>query len=99
NKNKRTAIISIGTTGVTTFQKELGTHYRNAVVYTLDKNANANTIAKVTKELNMFDQIIIGIHDSRTRPGNGMVLSADLKMFMKSMSAKNAVFALFGNPY
>ncbi len=99
DKNKRTAIISIGTTGITTFQKELGAHYQNAVVYTLDKNANANEISKVTKGLAMFDQVIIGIHDSRTRPGNGMVLSADLKMFMKSEPAKNAVFALFGNPY
>jgi hypothetical protein len=51
------------------------------------------------RELGLFDQVIIGIHDSRTRPGNGMVLSADLKMFIKDMSQKNAVFALFGNPY
>ena len=47
----------------------------------------------------MFDQVIIGIHDTRTRPGNGMVLSNDLKMLIKDMSAKNAVFALFANPY
>ena len=46
-----------------------------------------------------FDQVIIGIHDTRTRPGNDMVLSADLKMFVKDMSQKNAVFALFANPY
>ncbi len=99
DKNKRTVIISIGTPNVTTFQKELGKQYSNAVFYTLDKSANANAIAKVMKELGMFDQVIIGIHDSRTRPGNGMALSADLKMFIKDMSQKNAVFALFGNPY
>lgn len=99
NKDKRTVIISIGTPRVTTFQKELGSHYKNAVFYTLDKNANANAIAKVMRELGLFDQVIIGIHDSRTRPGNGMVLSSDLKMFIKDMSQKNAVFALFGNPY
>ncbi len=95
----KTAIISIGTTGATTFQQQLGTHYKNAVFFTLDKTANANAIAKVSRELGMFDQVIIGIHDSRTRPGNGMVLTQDLKMFIKSMSQKNAVFALFANPY
>jgi beta-N-acetylhexosaminidase len=99
DKDKRTVIISIGTPNVTTFQKDLGGHYKNSVFYTLDKNANANTIARVIRELGMFDQVIIGIHDSRTRPGNGMALSADLKMFIKDMSQKNAVFALFGNPY
>jgi beta-N-acetylhexosaminidase len=98
-KGKRTAIISIGTPKATTFQKQLGAYYKNSVFFTLDKNANANAVAKVLRELNLFDQVFIGIHDSRTRPGNGMVLSADLKMFIKDMSKKNAAFAVFANPY
>ncbi|TCC97539.1 glycoside hydrolase family 3 protein [Pedobacter hiemivivus] len=96
---QRTVIISIGTPEVTTFQRELGAYYKNAIFYTLDKNANANAIAKVLRDLKAFDQIIIGIHDTRTRPGNGMVLSADLNMFVKDMALSNAVFALFANPY
>jgi beta-N-acetylhexosaminidase len=96
---KRTAIISIGTPKATTFQRELGAYYQNSVFFTLDKNANANAVAKVLRELNLFDQVIIGIHDSRLRPGNGMVLSADLKMFIKDQSSKKAAFAVFANPY
>lgn len=96
---KRTIIISIGTPSVTVFQQELGTYYKNSVFYTLDKMANANAIARILKDVKDFDQVIIGIHDTRTRPGNDMVLSADLKMFLKDMSQKNAVFALFANPY
>nr|WP_199075631.1 glycoside hydrolase family 3 protein [Pedobacter sp. ASV19] len=99
DKEKRTVIISVGTPEVTVFQKELGTYYQNAVFYTLDKNANANQIAVVARELGGFDQVIIGIHDTRIRPGNGMVLSADLKMFLKDQSQKNACFAVFANPY
>lgn len=99
DKEKRTVIISLGTSEVTVFQKELGAYYQNAVFYTLDKNANANQIAVVARELAGFDQVIIGIHDTRTRPGNGMVLSADLKMFLKDQSQKNACFAVFANPY
>lgn len=99
NAEKRTVIISIGTPEVTLFQRELGAFYKNSIFYTLDKNASANAIAKVLRDLKAFDQIIIGIHDTRTRPGNGMVLSADLKMFIKDMSISNAVFALFANPY
>lgn len=96
---KRTVIISIGTPGVTPFQRDLGSFYTNAVYYSLDKNANAYTVAKVLKELNTFDQVIIGIHDTRTRPANGIPLSADLKMLIRNMAEKNAVFALFANPY
>lgn len=96
---KRTVVISVGTPEITTFQRELGSYYKNTVFYTLDKNASANQIAKVLRDLKAFDQIVIGIHDTRLRPGNGMVLSADLKMFIKDMSLSNAVFALFANPY
>lgn len=95
----RTVVISIGTPEVTTFQKELGAYYHNSVYYSLDKNANASAIAKVLREINMFDQVIIGIHDTRTRPGNGMVLSTDLKAFIKDRAGRNTVFALFANPY
>jgi beta-N-acetylhexosaminidase len=95
----RTVIISIGTPNVTLFQQDLGVYYKNSIFYTLDKNANANAIAKVMKDISMFDQVIIGIHDTRTRPGNGMLLSEDLKMFVKDMAGKNGVFALFANPY
>ncbi len=98
-KDKRTAVISIGTPGVTTFQRELALRYSNAVMFSLDKNANANSIAKVMRELGMFDQVIIGIHDSRNRPGNGMVLSEDLKVFISDMVQRNTAFALFANPY
>ena len=99
DKQKRTAVISIGTPGVTTFQRSLATQYPNAVMFTLDKNANANAIAKVMRELDMFEQVIVGIHDSRNRPGNGMPLSADLKMFIRNMTQKNTAFAVFANPY
>lgn len=97
--NKRTVIISIGAPQVTTFQRELATHYHKSIFYTLDKNANANAIGKVLRDLQAFDQIIISIHDMRTRPGNGMVLSPDLKMFIKDMSLSSAIFTLFANPY
>ena len=99
DKQKRTAVISIGTPNVTTFQHSLASTYPNAVMFTLDKNANANAIAKVMRELGMFDQIIVGIHDARNRPGNGMPLSADLKMFMKDLAQRNTAFAVFANPY
>lgn len=96
---KRTVIISIGTPDATVFQQELKGFYQNAVTVNLDKNANANAIAQVLSTINPTDQVIIGIHDTRSRPANGMVLSADLKMLIADMAAKNAVFAFFANPY
>lgn len=97
--NKRTVILNVGTPDVTVFQKELVSTYKNSVVYNLDKNANANAIAKVLAEIQPEDQVIIGIIDSRLRPSNNLPLSADLKAFLADMAKKDAVFALFANPY
>jgi beta-N-acetylhexosaminidase len=96
---KRTAIISIGTPTETTFQQELALHYTNSAVFNLDKTATPEAIAKLNADLGAFEQIIIGIHDTRARPGNGMPVSEDVKQFIQNMVGKNAVFALFANPY
>lgn len=96
---RRTAIISIGEPNVTTFQKEISKGFYNSVYYVLDKDATPTQISNVAREVNAFDQIIVGIHDSRSRPGNNMPLNAGIKSFIKELSTKNTVFALLANPY
>jgi len=96
---RRTAIISIGVSGVTKFQKEVSKGFYNSVYYVLDKDANATQISNIAREIGAFDQVIVGIHDSRARPANNMPLNAGVKNFIKELSAKNTVFALFANPY
>jgi len=96
---RRTAIISIGVPSVTTFQKEISKGYYNSVYYVLDKDASATQISNVAREIGAFDQVIVGIHDSRSRPANNIPLNAGVKNFIKELSTKNAVFALFANPY
>ncbi|MCY1548155.1 hypothetical protein D9M68_842470 [compost metagenome] len=97
--NKRTVILNIGTPAVTAFQKEMAMVYKNSTAYNLDKDANANAIAKVLTEIKSDDQLIIAIVDTRTRPNNNLPLSADLKSFIAEMANKNAAFAFFANPY
>ncbi|WP_457269019.1 glycoside hydrolase family 3 protein [Pedobacter sp. UYEF25] len=96
---RRTAIISIGEPSVTTFQKEVRKGFYNSVYYVLDKDATAEQISNVAREINAFDQIIVGIHDSRSRPGNNIALNAGVKKFITELTGKNTVFALFANPY
>lgn len=99
NPGKRTVILNIGTPDVTVFQKELAMVYKNSVYYNLDKDANANAIAKVLAEIKPEDQVIVAIVDTRTRPNNNIPLSADLKSLIAEMAKKDAAFAFFANPY
>lgn len=96
---RRTAIISIGVPSVTKFQKEISKGFYNSVYYVLDKDASATQISNVAREIAAFDQVIVGIHDSRSRPANNIQLNAGVKNFIKELSTRNAVFALFANPY
>ncbi len=97
--DKRTVILNLGTADATAFQKELVTTYKNSITYNLNKDANANAIAKVLAEIKPDDQLIVAIVDTRIRPGNNIPLSADLKMLISNLAKKEAVFALFANPY
>ena len=97
--DKRTVILNLGTTDVTVFQKDLQAVYKNSIVYNLAKDANANAIAKVLTEIKPEDQVIVAIVDTRIRPNNNIPLSADLKMLITDMAKKDAIFALFANPY
>ncbi|MFC3560939.1 glycoside hydrolase family 3 protein [Pedobacter jamesrossensis] len=96
---RRTAIISIGVPSVTRFQKEISKGFYNSVYYVLDKDASAAQISNIAREIGAFDQVIVGIHDARSRPANNIPLNAGVKNFIKELSGKNAVFALFANPY
>lgn len=96
---RRTAIISVGVSSVTRFQKEISKGFYNSVYYVLDKDASATQISNIAREIGAFDQVIVGIHDARSRPGNNIPLNAGVKNFIKDLSTKNAVFALFANPY
>ncbi|MFD0940492.1 glycoside hydrolase family 3 protein [Pedobacter boryungensis] len=97
--NKRTVIINVGTPDATVFQKEMASRYKNSIAFSLEKTANANAISKVLAEIKPDDQVIIDVVDTRLRPGNGMVLSSDLKMFMADMAKKDAAFVILANPY
>ncbi len=94
-----TILLSIGATEATAFQKELNAHFTNAKMLNLNRTATANEIAAVISQIGPNDQLIIGIHDSRSRPSNNLPLSKDLFQFLSEQTQKNAVISLFANPY
>ncbi|MGF1922586.1 MAG: glycoside hydrolase family 3 protein [Bacteroidia bacterium] len=97
--NKRTFMIDIGLSASSKFQQEMAAMYKNSISFSLDKAAKPEDIANVLSKITPDDQVVIAIHDSRTRPGNNMPLNADLKAMIANMATKDATFVLFANPY
>jgi len=96
---KRTFMIDIGLKTSSKFHDEMATVYKNSIRFSLDKTATVADIEKVVSQITTDDQVVIAIHDTRTRPGNNMPLNTDLKAMITNMATKDAAFVLFANPY
>jgi beta-N-acetylhexosaminidase len=100
NPAQSTALVSIGTSAVTTFQQELGKTYTNSKYFNLDKGVSAAQVNRLLSELKGYSQVIIGVHDTRLRPQSRLDYGADAKSAIVQLaSLPNTVVSLFANPY
>lgn len=95
---KKTAFISVGTTEISTFQKEMNKKYVNSLNFILTSMPNTEDVSNLINELKEYEQIIIALHDSRPRPGSVLNYNDALKNFI-SLIAKESIVCAFANPY
>lgn len=98
NPSLKTALISVGTTEITDFQKEVEHEYLNSTKFILPSKASKEDIANLNEELKNYDQIIVALHDSRTRPASVLNYNDEVKDFILTAAPKSVV-CLFANPY
>ena len=97
---KRTAIISIGVTGQTTFQRELFKWYPNSNLFVVAKDTPVPEINNMLTALKQYEQVFVGIHDTRLRPASKLDYSSGVKQFVATLTAHpNTVISFFTNPY
>lgn len=100
NSNSTIAVISIGSIKETLFQEEFHKLYRKATSFNIAKNAGVPEMNALLDSLKSYDKIIIGIHDTRLRPGAKLDFTSDVKLFIAELAAhKNTAIAVFANPY
>lgn len=96
---KKTAIVSIGVSELSTFQKVLKPAFSNSINFVLSKNATPEDLLNVSKELKSYDQVIVGIHDLRKRPQSVLDYNTNLKLFITDLAQMNSIISVFANPY
>lgn len=97
--SKKTALVSMGTPGLTTFLNMMKPLLPNSLIFLLPKDASDNDINNVRAELKAYDQIIVSIHDTRRRPGAVLDYTAGLKSLIADIAGMNSMITLFANPY
>lgn len=100
NPIQRTAIVSIGVTGLTVFQKELQNWYLNSDTYIVGKNTPADDLLVLLSKLRQYDQVFVSINDTRPRPLSKLDYSNGVKVFISEIAAHpHSVVCIFANPY
>lgn len=96
---KHTAIISIGSDKVTGFQQALNNRFDNKLDFLLSEQASADDVGRVANELRRYQQIIVALHDNRSRPQSVLNYNATVRLFINELATMNTIFCLFANPY
>jgi beta-N-acetylhexosaminidase len=95
-----TALVSVGPSLPTPYQQELAKTYVNNTLFCLEKNASPYQINKLLSDLKGYSQIIVGVHDTRSRPQSKLDFNTDVKnLIVQLASMPNTAISLFANPY
>jgi beta-glucosidase-like glycosyl hydrolase len=96
----KTAIVSIGVDGPTVFQQEVAKSFPTCRIFTVAKNTPAIELKNILSWLKRYDQIIVGIHDTRLRPQSKLDYGSDVRLLIADLaSRKNTVISVFANAY
>ncbi len=96
---RKTALISIGPKMPTVFSDAIKKNIPNTTLFILPKDISLKEMEAVKDELKNFDQIVMAIHDTRSRPGSVLDYNVPLKLFIADLSALNSISVVFANPY
>lgn len=96
----KTAVVSIGVSSPTLFQMEVVKNFPNSRIFIVNKDAPAIEVTNILNWLKQYQQIIVGIHDTRLRPQSKLDYSNDVKLMIADLaSRKNTAFSVFANAY
>ncbi|HWD88835.1 MAG TPA: glycoside hydrolase family 3 N-terminal domain-containing protein [Mucilaginibacter sp.] len=96
----KTAIVSIGVTGTTVFQKELSKWYLNNDQFIVGKSTSADQLLELLEKLRQYDQVYVSINDTRLRPASKLDYNNGVRIFISELASfPHSVMCVFANPY
>ncbi|MGV8879596.1 MAG: glycoside hydrolase family 3 protein [Sphingobacteriaceae bacterium] len=99
DSTKKTALVSFGVVKSTLFQTELQKQFSNNTVFLVGKNTSVPDMDKMLRQLNDYDQIIVGVHDTRKRPASKLDYGSNVKLLISELAGGKSIISVFANPY
>lgn len=99
DNKRKTAIVSIGIDKAQDFEKGMSSQLTDFTQIYVKGNENEGQLDSLMKLARDHKQVILAIHDNRSRPRSELELSDDVKIFIDKLAGRRTISVLFTNPY
>lgn len=97
-KSEKTAVVNIGLKSPGAFQQIMADALSDETQYYISDETSKDELKKIIKEVKRNKQIILAIHDTRSRPRPQFPVSEEVQDLVKKL-AKKSIVTFFTNPY
>ncbi|MCA5005688.1 glycoside hydrolase family 3 protein [Sphingobacterium bovistauri] len=96
---KKTVVVSVGIDKAQDFENALASRLSNVTNIYISGKETKDLIADLVEEVRNHDQIILTIHDNRSRPRPTLDFSEDVKSFIDKIAGRRTITVMLTNPY
>ncbi|MBL1410251.1 glycoside hydrolase family 3 protein [Sphingobacterium faecale] len=96
---QETAVVSIGVDKAQDFEKGLGLQLTQGTNYYIKGSETQEELDSLLKVVRDHKQIILAIHDNRSRPRSELDVKEPVKKFIDKIAGRRTVTVMFTNPY
>jgi beta-N-acetylhexosaminidase len=96
---EKTAILSVGASEAQDFEKEMAARLKDVQIFYIKGDETQVRLEEILKDAKGYKQLILAIHDSRSRPRSEINFSKDVKDLIAKVAKKKVITCLFTNPY
>lgn len=99
DSKKRTAVVTVGIDKAQEFELGLANRLTNAQNFYIAENGSKEDLKALLKTIRDHDQIVLAIHDNRSRPRPELIVKEDIKEFIQNLAGRRTITVMFTNPY
>jgi beta-N-acetylhexosaminidase len=99
DSKKETVVVSVGINAAQDFEKGLASRLTNVKNIYITGKETESQLADLVKEVRGHEQIILAIHDNRSRPRPTLDFSDDVKTFIDKIAGRRTITVMLTNPY
>lgn len=99
DKKIETAVVSIGVNQLQDFEKGLAVQLSDRKEFLITGKETEDEMKELLKEIRRSPQIVLAIHDNRSRPGSEIKVNEQIREFIDRLAGRRTITIMFTNPY